>query len=184
MSGIESMEDLDGVIRLIGRIDLALDADENELNVKLQALKKEYLERSKRLRDEREVLLVRVQAYVREHRDEVLAGKKSAKLNFGKVGWRKTKDTIPLPRKGTDEMTELVASLERVREQEDRFRRIRIHRTEWIRRGDLARLSDEDLAALGLERRKGGDLFFVEPDRERLKELEGPRPVIATEAPA
>ena len=63
-SAIRNREDLDDVIRKIGLVDLAMDANVTDLNVALQALKQKHLAEQNQLAADRNELLVRVQAYV------------------------------------------------------------------------------------------------------------------------
>jgi len=93
--GITCIEDLEAHLRLIGRLDLAIEANETEYNIEKQRLKDRYAKRKAELADERQPLLAAVETYVTAHRDELLGKKKAVKLDFGQVGWRKAKDEIP-----------------------------------------------------------------------------------------
>jgi phage host-nuclease inhibitor protein Gam len=173
-SGISSVAELDHHIRLIGRLDIAIDDNHNNLDVQIQQVKKEFLAREEMLRAQRTVLLSSVQAYVHENKDKVLQGKKSRQLNFGKVGWRKLPDRIELPDKGSNAMQALIEHIETQQDlNPETFGAVQIRTERWVERGQVKALADEDLGLIGLTRVKGPDEIFVQPDRVKVAEMDG-----------
>jgi hypothetical protein len=104
----------------------------------------------------------------------VLQKKKSRTFNFGKIGYRKSPDAITLPKKGTDEMEALC---DRIEEQQTGqkahvFMEVMIRTQNYVLKSDLSGLEDEDFDAIGVKHAPGNDVFFVQPDREKLAEVE------------
>jgi len=174
-SGIASVDELDQYIRLIGKIDLGIEANETDMNVQLTEIKRSHQAQHAELAAQRSILLAQVQAYVTMHREEVLGAKaKTRKLNFGQVGWRKLPDRIEgLPGKGSDEMERLCAAVDRLKEtRPEPFGEITIHTDRYLMRSDVKKLGDGDLSQIGLNRQAGADEFFVQADKEKLREVE------------
>jgi len=172
-SGISSVAELDHHIRLIGRLDMAIEENSNAMDIEIQATKQRYLEHKGKLQVERNALLTKCQLFVAANREALLGSKKSLNLNFGKVGFRKLGDKIGLPKPNTEEMEELVATVERLQELEpDRFGKIEVSEAKWIAKAQINGLADEDLGMMGLKRSKGKDEFFVDPDRSRTIDAE------------
>lgn len=174
-SGISGTDELDQMVRFIGRLDLAIEANETEMNVRIQQAKQAALECHQGLAAQRSDLLVRVQAYVAAHREEVLKGKaKTRKFNFGTLGWRKLPDKIAgVPQRGTHDMDVLVEALKMlVPTNPETLGTVTIHTERYLMKSDLKKLADEDLVTLGLLREHGSDEFFVDTDKSKLREVE------------
>ncbi len=175
-SAIRNQEELDDYIRKIGLVDLQIEAIEADYNVALQQLKNRFLAEQQQVAADRNELLVRVQAYITMHREELL--KKDAKtirLNFGKAGWRKLKDKIlGVPKPGTPEMEDLCRRIEiaRAMKPADMGRRITVRLMHYVLKHDLTPLTGDELRTIKLTREAGPDEFFVEADREKLRETE------------
>jgi len=168
-SGISTVSELDHHIRLISRLDMAIEENSNAMDVEIQAVKQRYLAHEAKLQVQRDILLAKCQLFMDGHREEILgAKKKSVKLNFGRTGFRKLKDSITLPHRYTPEMDALVKAIEKLQELEpDRFGKIEISGAKWVAKEQISGLPDEDLGMMGLKRTKGEDEFFVDPDRSR-----------------
>jgi phage host-nuclease inhibitor protein Gam len=165
--------ELDHYVRLIGRLDMALDDNRNAMDVEIQAVKQRFLAHEEELKAERAVLLAKCQLFVEMKRDELLKGRKSLKLNFGRIGFRKLGDKIDVPNRSTPEMEDLVLAIERAKEADpDRFGRVEITTAKWITKAQVTPLADPDLAVIGLTRVKGEDEFFAEPDRSKVLDVE------------
>jgi len=173
-SAIRSVEELDDLIRQIGVIDLAIEAVDADFNVALQELKNKAIDDKRELAAGRNELLVRVQAYTEAHRAELLKDKKTMRLNFGQVGWRKLPDKIlGMPGKGSEEMEGLVIAIEAATPFDSfAFGEITIHTERYVMKSDLNKLDVPALEAIGLKRMVGDDEFFVQPDKEKLREYE------------
>jgi len=167
-SGISSVSELDQAIRLIGRLDMAIETNSAAMDVEIQSVKQRFLEHEGALQAERNGLLAKCQLFVEANRYQLLGKRKSLVLNFGKCGYRKLGDKIDLPNRNTTEMEGLVAEVERLAELEpDKFGKIEVSRSVWVAKAQITGLSDEDLGMMGLRRSKGADEFFVDPDRSR-----------------
>jgi len=190
-SAIRDKAELDDYIRRIGLVDLAMEANVTDLNVALQVLKQKHLAEQNQLAADRNELLVRVQAYVQLHRDELLNGKaKTLRLNFGKAGWRKQKTVIDdFPKKSTPEMDELCKQIlavlrmqqppigygeEEFEKIQAAFAEVSIVTEHAVQKTQLTSVPDEGLFLVGLSRNVPDDEFFVEPDREKLRETAQP----------
>jgi phage host-nuclease inhibitor protein Gam len=168
--GILSVEDLDEAIKLVGLCDIEKERINHDLDVQVKALKAEALEKAAEVADRRQAWLAMIETFMEARRDEVLGDKKSVTLNYGKVGYRKTTDKIELPKKGSPEMEELVDAVEILQEKDaPGFHDIAIHRQRWVAKGDIKGLDTKDLERLGIEFTVGGDSFFCQPDRQKVR---------------
>jgi hypothetical protein len=102
---------------------------------------------------------------------EILKDQKSRSLNFGSFGYRKQADKLTLPKKGTPDMDSLVISID-ILAKNAPFSDIEIKTERYVPAAAVKTLSDGDLAKIGLKRIPGGDVFFVQPNRAEVKELE------------
>jgi phage host-nuclease inhibitor protein Gam len=178
--GIQSVEDLDQVIKLIGLCDVRNRQIDNNWQLEKTRLKAEAIAKKEEVKTERRMLLAIAQQYVEAHRTDLLGDRKSRTLNFGKVGYRKGRDKLELPKKGTDEMEELVMEIERLAAIEGSpFSKVAVNVDKYVKKGGLTTLSDSDLDLLGLKNESGSDTFFVEADQEKVKVDESPLEIAA-----
>lgn len=173
MGGIEGVKDLDQTIKLIGLYDIRVQQINDEMQVAINRIKDEALVKRQEIEADRATLLALAETFVKSNRDVLLEGKKTRTLDFGKVGFRKSNAKLDLPKKGTDQMEELVALIEKLaRERPEPFAAIPVIVQKSVTKGGLSALDDDDLGALGLERGEGDDVFFVQPNRECLAEVQ------------
>lgn len=171
MGGIEGIEDLDQTVKLIGLYDIRVQQINDKMQVEITKIKDEALAERQEIETDRAALLALAETYVKANRDVLLNGKKTRSLNFGKVGFRKSAAKLDIPKKGSDEMVDLVAKIEELAAVEPEvFGKIPVVIEKTVQKTGLTGLSDTDLSLLDLERTPGADVFFVEPDRERLAE--------------
>jgi phage host-nuclease inhibitor protein Gam len=170
--GIKSIEDLDEAIKLIGLYDIELERVNHKLEVEITRLKTEALVEAAETSQMRTEWLAMAETYIHAKRDEVLKGKKSAALNFGKVGFRKSPSKLDLPPKGTDEMETLAARIVELKSSgQSAFAEVAVRSQNYVLKADISKLNDDSLALIELERAPGKDVFFVEPDREKVREV-------------
>ena len=171
MGAITSLEDLDKAIRVVGLCDIALEQVEKDLDMAVQQAKDQAQRRSVEHMVERENMLALIQTYIEANRATVLKGRKSVKLNFGQVGFRSS-PKLPLPKRGSDEMSALVDRLEMLKTAEPaRFGNGSVITEKYVLKGGVDGLGDDALAELGLKRTRD-DLFFVQPQREKIVDTE------------
>ncbi|MEW6352471.1 MAG: host-nuclease inhibitor Gam family protein [Thermodesulfobacteriota bacterium] len=172
MGGITSLEELDTAIRLVGKCDIAIERINQDMEMAVMRAKQEAERRLTEPTADRGHLLGLIETYVTANKEQVLRGKKTAKLNYGKVGWRSS-SKLPLPPKGSEEMFGLVDRIEMLKQSDpERFVDAYVVVEKNVLATSLKSLADEALAELGLARIKA-DVFFVEPDKVRLRDLEG-----------
>jgi hypothetical protein len=169
--GIHSLEDLDDVIKEIGLIDVAIDQAKNEAHLRIVEAEEEKTRRVNEYGAAREELVRLAETYVGAMRLEILKDQKSRSLNFGSFGYRKQADKLTLPKKGTPDMDSLVISID-ILAKNAPFSDIEIKTERYVPAAAVKTLSDGDLAKIGLKRIPGGDVFFVQPNRAEVKELE------------
>jgi len=68
-------------------------------------------------------------------------------------------------------MAALIQTLETWPKQSATRPVVAIHTEKYVLKSAIFKLADGVLEVLGLTKRKGGDVFFVEPDREKLAEV-------------
>ena len=168
--GIATIADLDTAIKIIGLCDLRLEQIDHEMQLQINRIKSEALAKAAEAQAERDRLLRLCETFVRANTG-ILEGKKAAAFNFGKVGFRKAKDQIQIPRKGSDEMDALVRRIEELIPEGAPWSEVKIHVQRYVLMADVKGLTDEQLAQIDLKRIPGSDVFFVEPDRTRLEEV-------------
>jgi phage host-nuclease inhibitor protein Gam len=181
MGGIADIEDLDQVIKLIGLHDIHLDQINIDMELAIKTAKNEALTRAAAVRMQRDNLLALAETYMSAHREEVLKKAKSKTFNFGKIGWRKSPDAITLPKKGSDDMEALCNRIQEQQEAEigippdDRmWGDVSIRTLRYVLKSDLGSIEDQALDMIGVKYAPGNDVFFVQPDREKLAEMENP----------
>ncbi len=173
MGGIEGIEDLDRTVKLIGLYDIRIQQINDEMQVAINKIKEEALAKRQVIEADRAGLLALAQTYVKANRDMLLNGKKTRSLNFGKIGFRMSTAKLDIPKKGSDAMAELVALIEKLAaEQPEPFAGVPVITEKSVQKSGLQFLSDDELALLGLERPDGDDVFFIQPDRAALAEVQ------------
>jgi hypothetical protein len=175
---IQTLADLDNTIKVIGLLDLNIAQIESDLSVAVTVLRDKAKEQVAQVHAERSILETLCQQYVASHRNEVLQGKRSAQLNFGKVGYRRTSEKIPIPPKDKQEELCDVIEYYTYPEHSDRetaavFKMITIHYQRSVRQTDLKPLADDQLKLIGLTREPAGEQFFLQADMEKLVEVQG-----------
>ncbi len=172
MGGISSLDDLDTAIRAVGVCELTIQQIEKELSLALEREKAAAADRSAEAMSERKTLLALIQTYVEANREKVLMGKKTAKLNHGKVGYRAVTRLHDLPNKNTPEMSALVEKLEALKNADwKRFHAASVITDRYIKKTTVDGLADDALVELGLERIRD-DVFFVEPAKQKIVDTE------------
>ena len=170
--GILTTEDLDEAIKLIGLYDIELERINHDMETAITQIKADALAKASSIQADRTEWLGKAETFIHAKRDEVLKGKKSTALNFGKVGFRKSADKLKLPDKGSDAMEKLAADIEAMKDRgEAAFAEIAIRSQRYVLKADVSKLDAENLALIDLRRSPGSDVFFVEPDREKVKEV-------------
>jgi hypothetical protein len=171
--GIETRDELDHAVMLVGVFDLQIDRINHDMELAIKAAKTEAMEKAGGIQSKRAEWLAKIYAYLVGHKGDIVVGNtKSAKLNFGKVGFRKATDKIGLPKKGTEEMEELVRRIASFAAGEaDPWGKIITHTDNYVLKSDLKELESEHLTALMLSFTEGEDAPFVEPNREKIVTL-------------
>lgn len=170
---IQADSQLDEAIRLIGECDIRIDEINGAMQMEINEVKAAAKDAVDRIGMERSRLLALAETYVVANKERLLGKRKAVKRDFGKLGWRKLPAAISLPKKGTAEMDGLVRLVRDMsRTVGKAFSRIRIRVDQWLTKADLNALSDSELAYLGLKRSEGQNLFFVDPDRDRITETQ------------
>jgi phage host-nuclease inhibitor protein Gam len=172
LGGITCEADLDRIIKLIGRCDLEIERFDQELDLAVKKVQAEALAKRGPIAAERSGLLAMVETYLRANRAALLNGKKSRKLNFGEIGFRKAAAVIELPAKGSAEMGSLAGFIEIFAEQKPEiYGGVTVHIDRYVLKTDLRDLPLEALDELKIEHKPGEDRPFVKPNREKCLEV-------------
>ena len=154
---LKSWQEVDDVLRVVGLIDLKIQATETEMNEKIIAIKNEAKEKVESLKAKKDLLELSMKEYSSEHMLD-FGDRKSMPLTFGTVSFR------------VSTAIRLIANAKRVVEllREHGLKKcIRIK--EEPDKDQMAELDDATLRAVGA-RRKTEDAFGYEVNYEKLQE--------------
>lgn len=151
---LKTWDEVELHLKEIGEIDLALQTVEGAMNQKISDIKLEADLAAKPLQDRKEKLAHEIKDFVETHRHEIEG--KSRRLNFGQVGFRQSTSII---------VSKIAAVIEalKARNMHDC-----INVKETINKDVLRTYPDETIAAVGA-RKKVEDVFWLEPDYEKLR---------------
>lgn len=153
--GLRSWDEVDQALREIGLIDLDVEAMEAEFNRQVADLKSALEERAKPLLERKDYLGRLIKEFTEDRRAELKG--KTKELNFGKLGFRQTTQIVLRNVKA-------ILSALKARGMDDC-----IIVKEQVSKEALRGYDDQVLASLGVQR-KVEDVFWYEPDRERLRQ--------------
>jgi len=139
-------------VRRIGDLTMQITAAEHKAKDDIDEAKAELAETVKPLQEKIKLYAQSLEAFAATHSKE-FGKKRSKKLNFGLLGWRKS-TSISIKKN-------IVEIIKRVFAKSQQKFYIRVKET--VDKEALAKLTDEQLASVGA-RRKEKDVFFVEPD--------------------
>lgn len=151
---LKTWDEVELNLKEIGEIDLALQTVEGAMNQKISDIKLEADLAAKPLQDRKEKLAHEIKDFVETHRHEIDG--KSRRLNFGQVGFRQSTSII------ISKVTAVIEAL-KARNMHDC-----INIKETINKDVLRTYPDETIAAVGA-RKKVEDVFWLEPDYEKLR---------------
>jgi phage host-nuclease inhibitor protein Gam len=156
-AALKSWDEVDDKLKRIGELGLRLEEMERSMNTTITGIKEGTKASAKPLLEEQE----RLSHLVREYAEENAAAfgkRKSLDLTHGKVGWRKS--TSLKIKRVADTLTALKAQgmSQYIRAKES------------VDKEGLRDLGDHVLTMLGVQR-KVDDVFFLEPDREKIREV-------------
>lgn len=155
---LKSWEEVDLHMKEIGELELDLLNIEGTMNQKISDAKLEAEIEAKPLKDRKELLAREIKDFVENRRCEIIG--KTKKMNFGQLGFRQsTKVVIP---KDQAKVQAIIAALK----AKDMLDCVSIK--EDVNKDALRAYPDEVIAAVGA-RKKVEDVFWLEPDYEKLK---------------
>lgn len=155
---LKNWDEVNALLGEQGLIDLSLQEIEGNLNLEINGLKEKAKAQAKSLEERSKVIAREVKEFCDHYREEI-KGKEKV-LTFGKVGYRKsTKISIPTKAKSKE------AIIDALRKRK-LLQCIRI--TEEISKDAIRALPDDVIIAIGCKK-KVEDIFFLEPDHEKLK---------------
>jgi phage host-nuclease inhibitor protein Gam len=149
---VEGWRAADGLLRKVGDLQLEIEAAQAVAKVDADKAKAILAETVDPLKEEIKKITRSLEAFAVNNRND-FSGAKSKKLGFGRIGWRKStsigtkKDTLEL-------IKEMLRGAKKM---------MCITIKESVSKDGLAKLTDEELAAVGA-RWKVKDDFFVEPE--------------------
>lgn len=149
---IGSFEQADNALQKLGELQLAINQAEHTAADKINEAKLELAEATKPLQDEIQGIVYSLELFANARKSEFGKGR-SKKLQFGKIGWRKSvaiviaKNTLALIKKAFKPARALDCIILK----------------EAVSKDALAKLTDEDLKIVNA-RRKETDAFYAEPD--------------------
>lgn len=149
---IANWNEADNFVREVGDLQLKINQAEATTKDKIDEIKAELVEEVKPHQEAIKLHVQSLEAFAVTHRAH-FKKQRSLKLNFGKLGWRKS--TSISIKKNTLELIKQVFSKAKAAAC--------IHVKESADKEALIKLTDEQLASVGA-RRKEKDVFFVEPD--------------------
>lgn len=150
---LKNWDEVELHMKEIGEIDLELQNVEGTMNQKISDVKLEADLASRPLKDRKEKLAHEVKDFVESRRHEIDG--KSRRLNFGVVGFRQSTSLV------ISKLTAVLESL-KARNMQDC-----INVKESVNKDVLRTYPDEVIAAVGA-RKKVEDVFWLEPDYEKL----------------
>lgn len=148
---IPNWEHADETIRRIGELMSGIAKAEDAARDKINKVKQELAARTKDMQESVDLHTQSLEMFCDSHKGDFGKGR-SKKLNFGTLGWRKSK-SVSVTKK----------TVEKIKEVFGRKAATYIHVKETPDKEALAKLTDEQLVDVGA-RRKVTDDFFVEPD--------------------
>lgn len=149
---IGSFEDADSALQKLGELQLAVNQAEHAAADEINEAKLKLTEKTKPLQDEIAGIVYSLELFANARKEEF--GKdRSRKLQFGKIGWRKS--TSIITKKNTLEIIKQLFGKQKALSY--------IITKETVSKDALAKLTDEDLKVVNA-RRKITDAFFAEPD--------------------
>jgi len=151
---IESVDQVNNVIKEIGLLMIAVDTIQNEVTEKVNKIKDDGLARITPLKTQIDELSESIGIYAQYNRNELFESKKSIELTFGTFGFRKS-TSIHTKMTTLDKLKELGM---------DKYIRV----TESPNKEVMSDLTDEELLKVDANRKVVDD-FFVEPNREIIK---------------
>ena len=141
----------DEFVRRIGDLQMQINQAEETAKDNINEIKADLAEKVKPIQETIKLYVRSLEAFAVLHTKE-FGKKRSRKLNFGILGWRKS--TSISIKKNTVEIIKRVFA----KAQQKFYIRVK----ESVDKEALAKLTDEQLASVGA-RRKEKDVFFVEP---------------------
>lgn len=138
-------------VRRIGDLTLQIAAAEYKAKDDINEAKAELAKTVKPLQEKIKLYAQSLEAFAVINKND-FSGKRSKKLYFGTLGWRKS-TAVNITKK----------TLELIKQVFSKKAAAYIHFKESVDKDALAKLTDEQLASIGA-RRKEKDVFFVEPD--------------------
>ena len=156
VEALRSWDEVDEKLREIGRLQIDAEELENEMDEKIKRIKERYVTKVKMLREEAEKLTLSIQAFAQAHR-EAFGDAKSKAMNYGVLGWRKSTKLV---------LRRLADTLARLKDAGlDEYIKVK----ESVDKSKLREAPQEVLDQVGAKL-KSEDIFFVEPDREKVKQ--------------
>ncbi len=149
---ISDWEEADNFVRDIGDLRLKINQAEHRAKDSIDEIKAELAEEVKPHQEAIKLYHRSLEIFAANH-PSGFGRKRSRKLNFGLLGWRKS--TSISIKKNTFELIRAAFAKAKAK--------LYIRTKETVDKDALAKLTDEQLAAIGA-RRKEKDVFFVEPE--------------------
>lgn len=149
---VPNWEHADNFVRRIGELQQKIQAEEAKAKTKIDQAKSDLAKRVKSYQETIELYHRSLEAFATSHQGD-FKKQKSRKLNFGILGWRKS-TSISIKKKTLDLIKQVLSKAKaaaciRIKESVDKEA--------------LAKLTDEQLASVGAQRKRK-EVFFVEPD--------------------
>ncbi|MCM0757370.1 host-nuclease inhibitor Gam family protein [Sporomusa sphaeroides DSM 2875] len=151
---LKSWDEADLHLKEIAELELTMQNIEGDMNQKISDAKLAAELQAKPLQDRRKKLELEIKEFVENNRHEIDG--KSRRMNFGQVGFRQSTTIV---------VSKIMAVLESLKAR-NMLDCITIK--ESINKEVLRTYPDEVIAAVGA-RKKVEDVFWLEPDYERLK---------------
>jgi len=148
---IADWADADKLLRAIGELQTLNSQDENSAKLKIDKVKASLAQTINSRNVEIDQAQRSLEAFAANRQDE-FKGKRTRKLNFGIIGWRRS-SSISIKNNTLDLIKQVFSKL-----KAKNFIIIK----ESVSKDALAKLTDEQLASVGA-RRKIKDAFFAEP---------------------
>ena len=149
---VKNWEQIDAMVESLGSLRRKIDKAESDAQEEIDRIKAKL---AKDIKTDQAGIYMRVEsikAFAAAWRKYDFGAKQTKKLNHGTIGWRKS--TVISIKKTTVALIKQVFG---------RSAKQYIHVKEMPDKEAMAKLTDEQLAAVGA-RRKHKDVFFVEPD--------------------
>lgn len=171
--GIETLEELDLTIKLIGLREHQIKQIEINADIQIKKLKEAAQDATAEAMAEKDRLFTMCHVYMLKNRDKVLGTKKTKILNYGTAGFRRIPPKIAIPGKGRPEMEDLCDRIEeeKASSPDSGFNEVTIHVERSVAQADLKLLTDEELWAVELVRQDATEQFFVTADKTKLVEV-------------